>query len=495
VAPRHDDAPTTPTRSTGRVGDILPGALAALAIVGLLAAYPAAEQTGDSTAYLIKAQSGGRMLHPHHLLFNPAVRIVYVGLINVTGIRNVVLAAQIHNIVFTAVALLAVYWIGLRWLGTRSAALIGLALYGSTTGILVYATQAEVYIPSVAALGVAAAFVLRLVESPSSAAARAGFVACWSLAILYHQTAVLFAFPVAAIAWMVRSRDLNRALAIAGSVSGAVVLAAYGLAYRTEALDVSNPPSFVEFVFSCVVRGGERWGHASNLSGAGVVELLDSHLWGLSSLLADHPAVMFAAAGAAVVAFIASCGAADRPTRLVLCLAGTWAGTFLLFFLWWLPREVEFAVLTSMPICLAATACLSVLAGRLTPGSSQHRLVVAAALSIAVVNLAANFVVEVHPRHTNVSDAFHRARFLATFDDGHTLRISRHRVAAATRFYFPDTADTVAAANHLERALHHHRSNAIWQDRTRWERVVVDVDQLHPQALHNGRTGLEEPET
>jgi hypothetical protein len=495
VAPGQHDPPTVPTSSTGWVGDILPGLLLSLAIIALLAAYPVADQTGDSTSYLIKAQSGGRMLHPHHLLFNPAVRIVYLGLMTVTGVRNVVLAAQIHNLLFALVALLAVYWIGLRCLGTRATALLGLALYGGTTGILVYATQAEVYIPSVAALGVAASFVLRLVESPSSAAARAGFIASWTLAILYHQTAVLFIAPIAALAWMVRSRDLARALAISASVSGTIVLVAYGIAYRTEALEVSNPRSFLGFIFSYVVRGGERWGHVSNLTGTGLVELLTSHLWGLSTLIANRPPVLFAVAGVGVAAFIASFRAADGSARLVLCLAGTWAGTLLLFFLWWLPREAEFAVLTSMPICLAATACLSVLGARLSPESRQQWTVFAAAMTIALVNLAANFRIEVLPRHTNFSDAFQRAQFLATFDDGRTLRISRHRVVASTRFYFPDTAGSVGAANHLERALHHRSSDSMWLNRSRWERVVVDVDQIHPQALHNGRTGMREPAT
>ena len=70
-------------------------------------------------AYLTKARDGEGLFHPHHLIFNAAVRSVYLGLNSVTGIRDVVLAAQVHNLAFTFVALLAVYWIGLRWLSSQ----------------------------------------------------------------------------------------------------------------------------------------------------------------------------------------------------------------------------------------------------------------------------------------------------------------------------------------------------------------------------------------
>src|SRR5512137_1766194 len=106
-------------RPLRQLAPLLPGVVLALALVAVLASTAALEQSNDSLSYLVKARDGRRLFHPHHLLFNAAVRALYLGLDWSAGVSDVVLAAQVHNLVFTFVALLAVYWIGLRWLGSQ----------------------------------------------------------------------------------------------------------------------------------------------------------------------------------------------------------------------------------------------------------------------------------------------------------------------------------------------------------------------------------------
>ena len=489
-------APVEPAiRSTDRLVGLLPGVLLSLGIVAVLAATAAVEQSGDSLAYLTRARDGGGLFHPHHLLFNAAVRSVHLGLAAVTGVHDVVLAAQVHNLAFTFVALLAVYWIGLEWLGSQRLGLLGLALYGSTTGILVFATQAEVYVPSVAALGLATVFFLRLIESPQSNRARAGLAVAWVFAVLYHQSAVLFLIPMAVGVLVARSREVARALVTVSALAGAVVLSAYWIAYRVVAISSSEPLSFLRFVFSYAFAGGVRWGHASNVGAAGVVRLLESHLWGLSALIPQRPGMLIAFAVAGAAAIVATGRFARGRARLLLCFAATWALTFLGFFLWWFPGEVEFAVLTTMPICLAAIAGSYPLVVESRIGVTGARIVVAATVAIAIVNLCGSLWLEVLPRHRSRSEAYYRARFLSTFDDGSTLRLTKYNVATSIRFYFGASSASVGDINGLERALHLGETDQPWMTRAAWDRVIVNLADIHPWAWHNGRNGLREPET
>lgn len=487
-----------PARSTDRrarpVVDLLPGVVVAAAIVAVLASTAALEQTGDSLAYLRKARIGGKLFHPHHLLFSASVRLVYLGLDSVVGVRDVVLAAQIHNLAYAFVALLAVYSIGLRWLGSRSLGLIGLAFYGCATGTMVFASQAEVYVPSAACLGVATVFFLALVDSPKSKGARIGLVGSWVLAVLYHQTAVLFLIPMALAAGGARGRGLMRAIVVVTAQAGAVVFGAYWYAYRvmSEPDGSSGPISFLNFVLYYAFVEGKGWGSAANLDPPGVVALLRSHVWGLSALVPDLPAVLvgIAAAGVAAVAW-AWLVAGPRP-RFLLCFASSWAAVLLVFFLWWFPQEREFAVLTSMPLCIAATAAVAPVVLRAHLGSAWARCVVVGLLAIAAANFWVNLQLEVLPRHRARGKAYRTARFMTTFDDGSTLLLTSYVASTTMRFYFSGSESSIGVVDQLENSLHVGSLDLPWMTRSRWGRVVVDVAQIDPRSVRNGRNGFDD---
>jgi len=482
-------------RSAGRLTALLPGVLLALGIVAVLASTAALEQSGDSLAYLTKARDGQGLFHPHHLLFNAAVRSVYLGLAAVVGVRDIVLAAQVHNLVLTFIAIVAVYWIGLRWLGSQLLGLIGLALYGSTTAILVYASQAEVYVPAVALLGVAAAFFLTLAESPSSRSARAGLTVAWVLAVLYHQTTVLFLIAMAVTVLVSRKRELARAVALVSATAGGVVLGAYWLGYRAMEAESTETVTFLEFILSYAVTPGVRWGRIGNFDSSGMLGLLESHVRGLSALVPDRPGALTAFAVAGVAAVILAWCLAGSRERLLLCFATSWAVTFLVFFLWWLPQEAEFAVLTSMPVCLAIMAGVAtfVLGSRISAAGA--RTVAGGILVIAAINFWGGIRFEVLPRHRTRGEAFQQAEFLSTFDDGSTLRLSSFSVSETLGFYFSGSADSIHAVDKLERALHVGETDESWMARTVWARVIVDLSQVQPRGVHNGRDGFREPET
>jgi hypothetical protein len=478
-----------------RASSPLPGILLALGIAAVLAGSAAVEQSADSLAYLTKARAGTGLFHPHHLLFNAAVRMVYLGLAALTGVRDVVVAAQVHNLAFSVIALLAVYLIGLRWLGSQSVGLLGLCWYGSSTGLMVFATQAEVYVPAAGAAAVAALFLLQLVDAPRSRKARVGLVASWVIAVLYHQTSVLLLVPMVVVVIVVRSRDLAKSFAAVAVTAGSLVLGIYWLAFRVTNASSSEVLSLGRYVFSYAFAGGVRWGDVANVSAAGSLRLLESHLWGLSTLVGAEPTILItlalAGAGAAWLAWRFS----GRRARLVLCYAVTSAVTYLAFFLWWFPVEKEFAVLTGLPMCLALMAGMAPLVQERRLGRAGFWSAVSGVVLISAVNFVGTYRLELRPRHQSPGQAFHRARFLATFDDGSTLRLTEYKVVTSTRFYFADSVGSVGEINLLERSVHAQRLDAPWMNRTRWDRVIVNVAEIQPWAWYNGRNGFHEPET
>ncbi|MFQ5719858.1 MAG: hypothetical protein ACE5IK_09955, partial [Acidobacteriota bacterium] len=80
------------------------GAVLALLVVGVLVGFRALSQTGDSLAYAGAIRSGARLWHPHHLLFSPIVRVLYLALRSIGLGVDAIVAAQIHNAVWAAVA-------------------------------------------------------------------------------------------------------------------------------------------------------------------------------------------------------------------------------------------------------------------------------------------------------------------------------------------------------------------------------------------------------
>jgi hypothetical protein len=259
--------------------------------------------------------------------------------------------------------------------------------------------------------------------------------------------------------------------------------------------DSSEAESLLDFVLSYAVTPGVRWGSTSNFSSSGLARLLESHVWGLSTLIPARTGVVIAVAVAGAAAVISAWCLAGRRERLLLGFAASWAVTFLAFFLWWLPEETEFAVLTSMPICLAAIAGASTLVAQSRLGATGVRAVATGLLAVAALNFVGCLRLEVLPRHRTRGEAFERAQFLSTFDDGSTLRLNSFNVSGTLRFYFRGSADSIHVIDNLERALHVGGAPPSWLVRTAWARVIVDLAEIQPGKLHSGRDGFREPGT
>ena len=461
--------------------------------LGILWQFRGLEQTGDSLSYLTSVRSGTGLFHPHHLVFNMSVHVVYLVVKAVSGLDDPLVAAQIHNLGFLAVGLGAVIWIGARFLGSYGVGWLGALLVASMTCMLVFSTQGEVYVPCASLLLVAAAAGLQSLDRGSNRATVVCTLA-WTGAVCYHQAAVLFAVPIAALVLSRPTRDGVRRLMVIALGAGSMCASLYYLVYRIGVNPDWYGRSFGDFILFYSLHGDPTWGDQKHLGFGGFFALFRSHIWGASSRLED-------AGGAVAVAvlcwIIASAGLVfwhgNREQRALGSLSVGWIVGFGAFFLWWFPEETEFATLTNQGACLLAMALLSFLLMNI----ECRRVVVSVVVlvvTIGGVNAASNLIDEALPRHRTRGQAYEMARSLILASPEPSLLLARHRVRQAIRYYFADRAVDAFEVTEVERLFQ--RSPERLPDRVATlvgHGIAMMASDLRPGANFSGRNGIREP--
>jgi|GEM_PF-788755 len=260
-------SPSPRNRSLGYLIAVL--VLAALVLVLFRSGF----QTGDSLAYARSIRSGTNLFHPHHLLFNPVIHVLWRGLGNVFPSVGPLEAAQVHNIVWALVVLAAVFLIVRRMTASPVlAALFALGLF-VCLGFWQYVTFVEVYIPTMGCLTLILALLHPVRSTPPSAGLVLALLGLFCLAVLYNQISVLFAAPLACL--LARRFGRKGWIRAAGTIAaaGAIVLAAYVIAFGT----TSGPKTvsgFVRWCLSYAFYPDPRWGTMSNISIMGGAKIL-----------------------------------------------------------------------------------------------------------------------------------------------------------------------------------------------------------------------------
>lgn len=211
--------------SVGRRTGLALGALTALALFLLRSVELSADSLNE-----VRAIAADRWtFHPHHLLFAPIVGALHRTVAAVLPACDPILVAQAHGALWAGVSVAGATWILERELGSqRAAALWALALAASPA-MLLYATEVEAYVPSAGCLVLLGALLLR---ARLRAATTLAAIALFALAVLYHQTAVLFAAPLLVLVRRQAAgsrRWPTSAAAVLGG-AGALVLAVYAAA-------------------------------------------------------------------------------------------------------------------------------------------------------------------------------------------------------------------------------------------------------------------------
>ncbi len=180
--------PTSPKRYVVRIAYAYMCLLASLAVAGTVYFLCLSNHlTQDSVSYVYSAVTGAELIHPHHLLYNPLMRIVAVFLAG-ERVETIVTALQYTNILITLVTALIV-WLVVRRIGAPAwVSAIYMLFFAFSAGILAYSSQVEMYIVTVLFLAVAVFGLIHERSLWGPVLAGGG----WFAAMLFHQTSIFF---------------------------------------------------------------------------------------------------------------------------------------------------------------------------------------------------------------------------------------------------------------------------------------------------------------
>lgn len=397
------------------------GVALALATGLVYAATRATELTGDSLLYASAIRDGANLFHPHHLLFGPIVHSLRLA----TGL-DAVTAAQLHNMLWAVVALLAARHLFSVLLANRAAAAWCTAALATAAGFAGYATQVEVYVPSLACTLTALALLAGHGSERPGVTRIAGAGLALALAILYYQGAVLIVLALPFVPVASRTRAEGTAVRAAVLViGGTATLAAYAAVFA--AMPANADRSLLDFCLHYAQLGRSDWGTFANLDKKGLHLLADSQLRCLVHLPGNEftvqsytGSVLFTAAMVCLAWRLVRISRADQHGRAALKFLAAWALPTWAFTLWWLPREEEYLV-AALPPLLAAVAIALVARTRPDPAHPAGgewppvpRVAWLALAALAAWNLGAAIV----PRHQHAgSDALVAAELARAADE------------------------------------------------------------------------------
>jgi hypothetical protein len=406
----------------------------------LLVLTRSAQQTGDALLYAYSIRTGVDLFHPHHLLYGPAVRALYLGLaplLSGTG-WDALAAAQVHGIAWATVAVVFFYLASRRVLDWPAAALVGALGLLFSQGFWMLATHANSYVPALGCLSIVLWLLVRRDPRTWGVGEMSAISLAWALSILYHQVNVLFAVPLLYYLRSVSGRPLRRVAPAVLLPAGIVSAGAYALVIAAARPD-AGPRALWRFPLDYALHPNPTWGTLGNLSPSGLVALLTNQSWGLLALHRALESVFVAFVTALVVALVvwhvrqALRRARWSSLRVLLML---WVATYLAFYLWWLPHHKPFFVLTSLPIVLLALMAFVDVA---EAGSYFRIGRAAAAGALGVVVAAAGLFhlgAVILPLHTMQRPAYHEARSLHDEVDPGCYIMAPFEVAQALRYHF-----------------------------------------------------------
>lgn len=380
----------------------------------VLVLFRSGVQTGDSLAYARSIRSGTSLFHPHHLLFNPIIRVVWKGLGTVVPSISPLEAAQVHNIFWALIVLAAVFGIVRRM--TASAALAALFASGLYVclGFWQYATFVEVYIPTMGCLVLILALLQPVRSTPPSAGLGFVLLGLFCLAVLYNQISVLFAVPFAYL--LARRFGRKGWIRAAGTIAaaGVIVLAVYLAAFGT----TSGPRTvsgFVRWCLSYAFYPDPRWGTMSNISIMGGAKILLS----FARNFAFVPPSLYLPAAAATGLLLAALvlmtikaivrRAPEAEFRLTLLI---WLAVTVAFIWWFTPYGYELYIpLLPLIFFLAARLLADRRASASNPPRARRLLFGLSVTAIAAL-AAWNLIGAVLPAHAGRGLDYDRAALI-----------------------------------------------------------------------------------
>ena len=418
----------------GRIGL---GLVLLAAVLALLFLTRSAEQYGDSLKYLESARTGLDLYHSHHLGYNSSIRVFYLGLTALGARIDIITSAQIHNFLWALLALLAMAVLARRLTGSTVWAVLAAAALLVCQGFWEYASQAQVYIPAMAVLALMACLASGRPGQPWTPNRAAALSGLFVLAVLFHQTAVLFLLPLVVL--FVLSADfLSRRRLIGAAVLAALlILGLYAAAYLMTG-DSFSASGFLRYAMDYTFHPAPNWGTWRNVSPNGLGYLLFSLLRNIITVFRSTRLPALAGFGLFLAGLYVWHGLrlrnkrdASRPVRAFLL---AWLAVHGGFYLWWAPHDKNNFVIALFPlVLLTALAGHDLAAGLPRPGR-RWAVVAAGALIIGLGTV--NYATFIRPLQLSPGPDFAEAARLDACVPAGDYILSSNEVQANLVFHF-----------------------------------------------------------
>jgi len=407
--------------------------------VVLLSLFRSLEQSPDSLSYATSIRSGEGMFHPHHILFAPAVKAIYLFLSICCSTYDAIISAQIHNILWASLATAGAYIATQKVTGSAFIAGATSSLFLISNGFWLFSTQTEVYVPATAPLIMLTALLLES-RGKIDLSQTIFSIILLSLAVLYHQSNVLFCIP---LFFLVGGGDsgtnLKRYLSII-LPAGLLTLIFYLSVFIASGAEFSFS-RFISFCIPYASHPNPEWGTFANFSFTGIGRLLDSQLRDIIYIPGVSSLVRYAAVGTFSLFLLFLGGAAlylFKRGRLVatsLMFPVVWLTTYYLFNLWWLPGEEELFISTIFPLLL--------LGGILLKGASaifldedMVRRTKLVSLAIILIVAGINFFMTILPHSSDKGDFYREALAINKLERNECAVIAGYGVVQNLTYHF-----------------------------------------------------------
>jgi len=402
----------------------------------LLYGFRAAAQTGDSLNYAHSIKTGTDLFHPHHLLFNPIIRLLFV--ITSSSGRNadVIAVAQIHNVLWAIAAILAMFLVVRHVMKSVAWGAAAACFLLVTKGFWMYSTQVQVYVPALACLAILTALLILQARFVRTVPGMLVVSLVFSLSIFFHQSSIFFAIPMGCLLLADESRGNKKTLAVILALSGGIVLGAYILAFRSNT-GGKTLAAFVRFCLSYVFYPNPDWATLKNVSLKGVGHLVlsqaknfifFSRAWYIPASVGL--AVCLSGLGIWHVSQIHKKGNLAK----IRIFSWLWFLPVLIFLLWYAPGAYELMIVTLLPILLLVFLALGDVWPAMKP-SARKALAGAGVLLILFLGWI-NFRRAVLPAHDSRGPDYDEAKLLNMGAPQDAIILTSWYVQQNLRFYF-----------------------------------------------------------
>jgi hypothetical protein len=352
-----------------------------------LYAFRPMEISDNSLVYIFNVRQG-EVFYPPHLLHAAIIGCFYVVLSNIAPC-DVVCAGMVHSMIWAGVTIASVYMIARSVLATAGGALLTAAMVLVAHGFWVFATQLEVYVPSVGCVAAAGA-VLFTNRNPTLSPARVIAVAVlWALATTYHVANVFLFIPFCA--YFIGAQGLRgwRQLAVVSALAGGLVWAAFVTVYLFEQ-EARSVDGFFTWAFALTDVPMTDWGSLSNWQPVPLLQAGWRQITALTLLpeylTSDQRPLWIIGAFLVVSALlwnVIQIAYPDRPAGARVYFILLFATNFL-FFAWWQPTVHKFFIPSSIPLIMLMAMALHDLYLR-ARATMARRLIVGSAVAVIAV--------------------------------------------------------------------------------------------------------------